>query len=77
MRKSDLVNIVAVKIQQAAALEVLDVGALAMGENIEAGSRKRLVQKKAAILREEFPGLLVEILLYPFRPPGRDVDVAL
>tara|TARA_B100000929_G_scaffold255448_1_gene217198 strand:- start:209 stop:442 length:234 start_codon:yes stop_codon:yes gene_type:complete len=77
MREADLVNIVAVKIQQAAALEVLNVGTLAMSENIETGSRKRLVQKKAAILREKFPGFLVEILLYPFRPPGRKVDVAL
>ena len=77
MREADLVNIVAVKIQEATALKVLDVGALAMGQDIEAGSRKRLVQKKAAILRQEFPGFFVEILLYPFQPPGREVDVAL
>ena len=77
MREADLVNIVAVKIQEATALKVLDVGALAMGQDIEAGSRKRLVQKKAAILRQELPGFFVEILLYPFQPPGREVDVAL
>ena len=71
-----LMNIVAVKIEIAAALQIVDVGSLAMGKDVQAGSGERLVQETAFIEIEPFACFRTDVIVCPTPPFGREIEVS-
>jgi hypothetical protein len=65
MAKADLVDIVAVEIENGSALGVLKNGTVAGAQDIETGSGKRLMQEPPGIVLEGLPGIVVEMRFSP------------
>lgn len=75
MAVSDLVDVVAVEVEDAAAFDVLDPGAVGMSDGIEAGGGQGLVEEDVGIPGELFAGGRGQVGLGEDPASGREVDV--
>jgi hypothetical protein len=71
-----LVDVVAVEVHEAVALQVLEVDAITTLENVQARRRESLVQKVPGIFVEPGAGLGIELLFCPHRAVLREVQIA-
>ena len=74
--EADLVHAVAVKVEEAPALQVFQPGALAAGQDVEAGGGERLVQEVPGVLLQPVLRVVVMLNLLPRLPARRDVELA-
>ena len=74
---ADVVDVVAMEIHVAAALDVLDPDALRLGDGIQAGGGDRLPQEVLLVRLEHRPRASVEGTRLPLRPPRGEIGVAL
>jgi hypothetical protein len=77
MAEADLVHVIAVEIEDVSALGVLEGSALATTEDIQTGSRERLVNEPARVFLERAAGGVVQVGFRPTGAVGRDVEIAL
>jgi hypothetical protein len=75
--EAHLVDAVAVEIEEAAPLKVLDAASPAGGQHVEAGGGQGLAQEDGLVGRQPAPGLGIEVLPFPAPPPGGAVGVPL
>ena len=71
MAKADLVDVVAVEIQQAPAVQVFDVRAVARLQNIQAGRGQRLMEEVFGVLVQPAACFCVDVLGGPGLAMGR------
>jgi hypothetical protein len=76
MAEADLVNAVAVKVEELAALQIFQVGARATSQNVQTGRRKRLMQKVASIFFQPVSGFGIDGGLLPLTAAWRKVHIA-
>ena len=75
--KADLVDVVAMEVHVTAPGKVLDPDPFAGLHAVQAGSRERLMQKIAGVVRQQTARGVVDVFQSPALAQGRDVDVPL
>ena len=74
--EADLMDAVAVKIEEPSPTQIFEIGTLAGSERVPARRRESLVKKQATVVVDELPGLRVE-LVQPRLPSLRRVQIPL